>query len=403
MNQTKVPTVSELSQRIKYNLNRDFGSVWVSGEISGLKQAASGHVYLTLKDSNAQINGIIWLNNLERLKFEPRDGMEVICGGYVDVYPQRGTYQLIIRDLKPQGIGSLELARRQLEEKLRKAGLFDPALKKPLPRFPKHVAVVTSPNGAAIRDFLQVLNRRWPNIRVTIVPVAVQGAHAGREIATGVALCDHFSEKPDVIVVTRGGGSIEDLWCFNEEIVVRAVAASTIPVVSGVGHEIDVSLCDLAADVRALTPSEAAERIVPDAREISAWLSSVQQRMVLAVQRKLTRATEQLEALASRTVLTQPHDRIHQLAVELDHLESRMSKAVGRQLEQAENQVKNYAAKLETLSPLSVLARGYSVTSTLNGETVTSHNQVTVGDSIKTRLREGFVISRIEASDSESN
>ena len=237
-----------------------------------MTQPSSGHIYLSLKDKSSQINAIIWRSDAQSLKFEPTNGLEVVCRGSVDTYPQRGTYQLIIRQIQPKGIGSLELALRQLRQKLSNEGLFDAERKKQLPRFPKHIAVVTSPTGAAIRDFLQVLVRRWNKIRVTVVPAKVQGAGSAEEVAEAIRLCDEMSETPDAIVVTRGGGSMEDLWSFNSEVVVRAIADSTIPVISGVGHEIDVTLADLVADVRALTPSEAAERLVPRLSDVTGWL-----------------------------------------------------------------------------------------------------------------------------------
>ena len=274
-------SVSQLTRQIKASLNNRFPSVWIEGEISGITRPSSGHVYLTLKDPHAQINGIIWASDAEALDFEIEQGMKVVCRGGVDVYPQRGVYQIIIRRIMPKGIGSLQLAFKQLHAKLSSEGLFDEDHKRDLPRLPKHIAVVTSPTGAAVRDFLQVLLRRWPNIRVTIVPSKVQGPGASQEIAAGIGYCQNFKTPPDVIVVTRGGGSIEDLWAFNEEVVVRAIHASEIPVISGVGHEIDVTLCDLVADARALTPSEAAERAVPDVEDVQHYLIQCQQRLSL--------------------------------------------------------------------------------------------------------------------------
>ena len=278
-NAKKPLTVIELTRAVKNQLQRNFASIWVTGEISGFSQPRSGHCYLTLKDEQAQINAIIWRNTAERLKFEIENGQDVLCFGSLDIYPQRGTYQLIIERIEPRGVGSLELAFRQLHAKLQREGLFDPGRKQPLPTFPKRIAVVTSPTGAAIRDFLQVLRRRWRDIEVIIVPAKVQGPGASNQIAHGINVCQRFSNPPEVIVVTRGGGSKEDLWSFNEEIVCRAISNSTIPVLSGVGHEIDVTLADLTADVRALTPSEAAERLVPDRTEVLASLQSAYRSM----------------------------------------------------------------------------------------------------------------------------
>jgi exodeoxyribonuclease VII large subunit len=396
--QKNVSTVSALTRKIQYNLNRDFGSVWVSGEISGMTQPSSGHVYLTLKDEHAQLKAIIWQSSMQRLPFEISNGLEVECSGNIDVYPQRGTYQLIVRTLRPKGIGSLELARQQLESKLRAEGLFAPEHKRPLPRFPKHVAVVTSLTGAAIRDFLQVLTRRWPNIRVTIVPVKVQGPGSAREIATGVSLANHFVDKPDVIVVTRGGGSVEDLWSFNEEVVVRSIYASSIPVVSGVGHETDVMLSDLVADVRALTPSEAAEKLTPDYAEVSAWLENVRQRLTRSLVGSVQAGYDQVSSLASRTVITQPLEKIRQSAMAVDHLESRLNGAAKSSVSELDHSLKELSARLHSISPLSVLARGYSLTTDKSGKLVMSSDDVQEGDEILTRVHSGVVESVVKQS-----
>jgi exodeoxyribonuclease VII large subunit len=397
--QPDVVTVSQLTQAIKYNLNNRFPSVWVGGEISGMTRPSSGHIYLTLKDQQAQLNAIIWRSDAERLKFELGNGLEVVCRGGVDVYPQRGTYQLIIRQIQPKGIGALELAFRQLHAKLSAEGLFDELHKKPLPRFPRHIAVVTSPTGAAVRDFLQVLTRRWSNIRVTIVPVKVQGPGAAMEIAGAVTMCNHFAAPLDAIVVTRGGGSVEDLWSFNEEIVVRAIYASNIPVVSGVGHEIDVTLADLVADVRALTPSEAAERLVPDDQEIAGMLNSAHQQMTQSLMGRIRSAHLQLESLASRPVITQPLERVRQSAIELDSLEHSMTRAARQKISQFDQQLKEMAARMNSISPLAVLARGYSLTSNVDGKLLVDCDSVRPGDKISTRLAKGTMISTVERTD----
>ena len=394
-------SVIRLSQAIKFKLNEEFRSVWVGGEISSLTRPSSGHIYFSLKDKNAQINAIIWRSEAEFLKFEPTNGLKVVCRGSIDSYPQRGTYQLIVRQIQPHGMGGLELALRQLREKLSAEGLFDEDRKKPLPTFPKHIAVVTSPSGAAIRDFLQVLTRRWPKLRVTIVPAKVQGNGSAEEVATGIRLCNRLDANLDAIVVTRGGGSMEDLWSFNSELVVRAIADSTIPVVSGVGHEIDVTLSDLAADVRALTPSEAAERLVPNFNEVVHWIGLTKQRMTQSLVNRIRKAHEQLESLASRPVITQPLERIRQSAMELDFIENRMSRAAIQKTQVFEQQLKQMAAKMETLNPLSVLARGYSLTTRLDGELLIDCNSVAPGDKIKTRVGNGTIESIVEAIDSK--
>ena len=397
-----VVTVSQLTQSIKHKLNTEFYSVWVGGEISGMTRPSSGHSYMTLKDKTSQINAIIWRSDAENLKFDLSNGLEVVCRGGVDVYPQRGSYQLIIRQIQPKGIGALELAFRQLHAKLSAEGLFDPALKKTLPKYPKHIAVVTSPTGAAIRDFLQVLTRRWSNIRVTIIPAKVQGPGAAEEIASGIRICNRLESSLDAIIVTRGGGSVEDLWSFNEEVVVRAIHASTIPVVSGVGHEIDITLSDLAADVRALTPSEAAERIVPNHSEVIGMLQAGHQRMAQSVMSRVRDAQQQLSALASRPVITQPLERIHNSAIELDNLESKMNRAAQQKLSQFEQTLSEMAARMNSLSPLGVLARGYSLTSDEQGKLLTGCDEIKPGDKISTRLSGGEITSIVEAVNPDS-
>lgn len=390
-----VASVSELTRAIKYNLNNSFQSVWVGGEISGMTRPSSGHIYLTLKDSHAQLNGIIWRSDAEQLKFEITNGMEVVCRGGIDVYAQRGTYQLIIRRIQPKGIGALELAFRQLHAKLAQEGLFEEFHKKPIPRFPKHIAVVTSPTGAAIRDFLQVLTRRWRNIRVTIVPVKVQGPGASREIAAAIDLCQQI-DSLDTIVITRGGGSVEDLWSFNEEPVVRAIFNSQVPVVSGVGHEIDITLADLVADVRALTPSEAAERLVPNDQEVVDLLDSAHQRLTQILINRVRNAHVQLESLASRPALTQPLERIRQSAIELDGLENQMHRAARQTIAQYDQTLKSMAARMNAINPLAVLARGYSLTTDSDGQLLVDCNSVDPGDKITTRLAHGTITSAIE-------
>ena len=373
----------------------------MSGELSGVTHARSGHVYLTLKDQTASLNGIIWRSHADSLKFDLTTGLKVVCQGGIDVYPARGTYQLIIRKIQPQGVGELELAFRQLHQKLSAEGLFDPAIKKPLPDYPKHIAVVTSPTSAAVRDFLQVLTRRWPNLRVTIVPAKVQGAGAAKEIANGIEACDRFADRPDVVVVTRGGGSMEDLWSFNEEVVCRAVHQCSIPVISGVGHEVDVTLCDLVADIRALTPSEAAERCVPNQSDLFTGLSNYQRALGVHLMNRFQTARRQLDALQSRPVIARPIDRLRRAAMELDSIESQLHRGGKRIVSDAEQQLGKITAKLETINPLSVLARGYSVTTDTHGQTLTDCHQVQPGDKITSRLAKGSVVSRVESLEEE--
>ncbi len=393
----RVLTVAELTEQIKGTLEGRFGNVWVSGEISNFSRPQSGHCYLTLKDDTAQIRAVLWRNAASRVRFNLQDGIEVICQGYLDVYAPRGSYQLVIQQVEPKGVGALELALRQLRERLTAEGLFEPGRKRPLPKFPRRVAFVTSPTGAAIRDFLEVLRRRWSGVHVLIVPVRVQGEGAAAEIAAGIELVNRLTAGVDVLVVGRGGGSLEDLWAFNEEIVIRAIHASRIPVVSAVGHEIDVTLSDLVADVRALTPSEAAERVVPLAEEIAAYLARQQQRLATALRGRAVTARLRLDALAAARVFRRPLERVQVLAQRVDDLAARAERGMQGRLETARGLVAAQAGQLESLSPLAVLGRGYSLTTHGDGEVVRSAEQVEIGDTLRTRLARGELSSRVEA------
>ncbi len=395
----QILSVSDLTAQIKGLLEASFPSVWVSGEISNLARPRSGHCYLTLKDDQSQVRGAIWRNVAARLRFDLSDGMEVVCRGYIDVYAPRGSYQLIIEQIEPVGVGALELALRQLREKLGNEGLFDPGRKRPLPKFARRIAVVTSPTGAAIRDFLQVLGRRWRGADVLIVPTRVQGKGAGREIAAAIEMVNRLARPVDCLVVTRGGGSLEDLWSFNEEVVVRAIAASTVPVISGVGHEIDVTLSDLAADVRALTPSEAAELVAPDRDELTARLGQTRRRLFAALRSTAASARARLDGVAGHHVFRRPFDRVHDLGRRLDDLGNRSDRAIRTRIESARARTDAMAGQLESLSPLAVLGRGYSLTRrTADGRVIRDAAELTPGDRITTRFARGEATSRVEQS-----
>jgi exodeoxyribonuclease VII large subunit len=389
-----VLTVEQLTLQLKGLLEDTFPAVWVTGEISNFSSPSSGHCYFTLKDDAAQIRAVMWRGTASRLKFDLHDGLDVVCFGAIDVYAPRGSYQLVVSKLEPKGIGALELALRKLKEKLAAEGLFDRARKRPLPKFPRRIAFVTSPTGAAVRDFLEVLRRRWRGADVLIVPTRVQGDGAAREIAAAIQKANRPELGVDVLVVGRGGGSLEDLWCFNEEPVVRAVAASRIPTISAVGHEIDVTLCDLAADVRALTPSEAAELVLPSQDALAAFLNDRQARLLGALQNKAATARHRLVMLGERRVFRQPHELIHARAQRVDELWLRAGRALKNKLTLQRSKLETWAGKLESLSPLGVLARGYSVTQRVDdGAVVTSAAQVSPGDMLRTRLAQGEIVS----------
>ncbi len=389
-------TVAQLTAQIKSRLEGDFPSVWVAGEISNYSRPQSGHSYFTLKDDQAQIRAVMWRGTATKLKFELVDGQDVICHGHLDVYAPRGSYQLVVDQVQPQGVGALELALRKLREKLAAEGLFDAARKRPLPAFPRRLAFVTSPTGAAVRDFLEVLRRRWRGVDVLIIPARVQGAGSTKEIVAGIKLANRLSPPPDVLVVGRGGGSLEDLWTFNEEPVVRAIAASRIPTVSAVGHEIDVTLSDLVADVRALTPSEAAERVVPAAEEISARMRSYRDRLRAATQRRVTLLRTRIDALAKQRSFRKPFDLIHDRSRRLDELTLRSNSAMRHLQHDREGRLLTLTGKIESLSPLAVLGRGYSITQDAKtGAVVRSAATLQIGQSIVTRFAAGEVTSEV--------
>ncbi len=368
-----IATVSELTARIKSTLERGFDDVVVRGEVSGLSRPRSGHVYLNLKDDGACLRSVLWRSTAQRVPFELHDGLAVRAWGSISVYAPRGDYQLIIDRIEPEGIGALELAFRQMFARLAAEGLFDPERKRPLPEFPRRIAVVTSPTGAAVRDFLQVVGRRWSASEILIVPARVQGQGAAAEVAAGIELANRIAGV-DLVIVTRGGGSLEDLWAFNEEVVARAIVASRVPVVSAVGHEVDVTIADHAADFRALTPSEAGERCVPDAREI---------------RRRLDRQRDSL-ARALR-------DRAADARYRLESLSDRADRAIRRAIDGRRHQLSRLAAGLEALSPLRVLARGYSLTTReRDALLIRRAAHLRRGERIVTRFIEGSVVSRVE-------
>jgi exodeoxyribonuclease VII large subunit len=393
-------TVAQLTAQIKNTLEGAFTSVWIVGEISNLSRPQSGHSYFTLKDDQAQIRAVMWRSAAARLKFDLADGLDVVCHGHIDVYAPRGSYQLVIDELQPKGVGALELALRKLREKLAAEGLFDAARKRKLPAFPRRVAFVTSPTGAAIHDFLQVLRRRWRGVDVLVIPARVQGEGAAQEIVAGIRLANLVSPRPDVLIVGRGGGSLEDLWSFNEEPVVRAIAASKIPTVSAVGHEIDVTLADLVADVRALTPSEAAERIVPAAEEIGARVRAYQQRLRHAAHRRVMWLRARYDGLAAQRPFRRPFDLIHDRSRRLDELTMHGNSAMHRLMREHEGRLATMAGKIDSLSPLAVLARGYTITQDADtGDVIRAANHLRTGQSIVTLFGDGSAVSKVESID----
>lgn len=392
----QVWTVSQLTAKIKELLEGEFASIWLAGEISNFKRHTSGHMYLTLKDDQSQISGVIWRNVASRLPFEMHDGLEVIVQGRISLYEPQGKYQIYIEQVQPKGLGALELAFRQLREKLEKEGLFAREHKKPLPRFPRCVVLVTSPTSAAVRDMLQVIGRRWRDVEIWIRPVRVQGEGAAQEIAAAIAEVNRLSGV-DVMIVGRGGGSLEDLWAFNEEIVARAIFASRIPIVSAVGHEVDLTIADLVADRRALTPSEAGELVVPNEQELRELLRQAAGRMTRSLQDRLQAGRHRFDQLAARRPFRFPYDGIRQRQQRCDELSGRLNRAIWNRLRNGHDRLATLAGRTEALSPLNVLARGYSLTTRDDGRTVVRRaDQIPVGDRIVTRLAAGRITSRVE-------
>jgi exodeoxyribonuclease VII large subunit len=397
MDEFPVQSVSQVTRELKELVEGNFPRVAVLGEVSNFTRAGSGHLYLTLKDEAAQLRAVVWRSQAARLKFEIADGLEVVAVGRVELYQGRGSLQLIVDQLTPRGVGALELAFRQLQEKLAAEGLFEAERKRPLPRFPKRIALVTSPTSAAVRDMLQVITRRWPAADVVILPVAVQGPGAAEEIAAALRRV-HTIPGVDVVVTGRGGGSLEDLWAFNEEIVARAIAACRLPVISAVGHEIDVSIADLVADRRALTPSEAGELVVPLHAEVVAELKRLRERTAAALSSAARTARLRLEALAHRGVFSHPLEFVHDRMTLVDEQERALSRAVEATLERNRGELAVVAASLDALSPLRVLRRGYSVTRKADdGRLVRETTDVERGETIETLLESARILSTVES------
>ncbi|MBF0524805.1 MAG: exodeoxyribonuclease VII large subunit [Deltaproteobacteria bacterium] len=350
----RIYSVSRLNEEIKTLLEAKFGFIWVEGEVSNLSRPSSGHLYFTLKDAHSQIHGVMFKFQNRLLKFKLEDGLKVVGHGRVSLYQPRGDYQLIFEYLEPAGLGGLQLAFEQLKKRLKEEGLFDPGKKRPLPFLPAKIALVTSPTGAAVRDFLKILNQRFSGLEVLIYPVRVQGEGAAKDIAAALTDLNRFNDV-DLVVVTRGGGSLEDLWAFNEEVVARAVAASRHPVVSAVGHEIDLSICDLVADVRAATPTAAAEMIVPRRSDLVAGIRQLEQTLSDRVKQTVSLGREKLRHISAR--LISPSRRLADQRLRLDDLTGRLIRSVTASIKSGRREVDGNYAKLRLLSPIGDIRR----------------------------------------------
>ncbi|MBE6935332.1 MAG: exodeoxyribonuclease VII large subunit [Ruminococcaceae bacterium] len=397
MDTSLILSVTDVNQHLKGLISQDelLASVFVRGELSNYKLHSSGHAYMTMKDEGGVLRAVMFRGSASRLKFRPDNGMKVIAHGRIDVFPRDGQYQLYIDDLIPDGIGALYIAYEQLKEKLGAEGLFDPMYKKPIPRCPARIALVTSPTGAAVRDMLRILRARWPIARVRIYPVRVQGPEAPAEICEGIRFVNEH-RLADVIITGRGGGSIEDLWAFNDEMVAREIFASQIPVISAVGHEPDFTIVDFVADLRAATPSNAAELAVPDRAELAAQLRMTQARILQLGRARVTLERQRVAALAGKRVLTSPMNYIEDRAMALDHLSRRFEDMVQRGTTTRRDRLARAAGMLDALSPMRVLARGYAMATTGDGTILRDAAQLHPEDTLTLRLERGGAVCRVQ-------
>jgi exodeoxyribonuclease VII large subunit len=438
----KVFTVSELTSEIKMLLEEEFESLWVEGEISNFRRHTSGHLYFTLKDENSQIRAVMFRSQAGLLAFEPEDGMNVLCQGRVGVYEVRGEYQVIVEFMEPRGVGALQKAFEQLKVRLQEEGLFDPNRKRPLPFLPRRIGIVTSPTGAAIRDMLQILDRRFADLHILIRPVRVQGEGAYLEI---VEALEDLNRLPhlDLIVLARGGGSLEDLWAFNEEAVARAIAKSEIPVVTGVGHEVDFTIADFVADVRAPTPSAAAELIVPLRNDLDEILRHIQEDLIQAVSRRIREAREEIQSIGQRVqdprrrmadhrillddmhgrllactmhssrraqeglsqqtqrlLVSDPRELIRRGREAAQDTAERLVRTANASIQVNRDRLERYAALMHSLSPLNVLSRGYSITRVLPGmEIVKDAGSLSPGSRLRITFHKGEATCKVDKVD----
>lgn len=430
-----VLTIEQLNLQIKQLLEGQTGTLWVQGEISNFKAHTSGHFYFSLKDQRSQISAVMFRGHNSKLKFKPKDGLEVIVRGRISVYEPRGSYQILCEMMEPVGAGALQRAFEDLKEKLRKEGLFETARKKPIPASPRHIAIVTSPTGAAIRDILNIMSRRAPNVQITIVPTIVQGEAAAPQIRDAFLKAQKISDI-DVIIIGRGGGSIEDMWCFNDEALARLIAASRVPVISAVGHEIDFTIADFVADLRAPTPSAAAELVAKSAAEMKTKVDHYFRVMQISLERQLKSLLQKIEGLQKRLVdpkkklqdliiknddlLTRlqlaternilndqhrlrlleermgtPQELLQRKAQQVDMCLIKMNSAAQRIVERSKSQWQNLTGKLDSLSPLKVVERGYSIV-TKDNKLIKSSEQVAAKDMLQIQFAEGKISVRVE-------
>ena len=397
MREETILSPSQVSGYIKSWMDRDrlLSGLLVRGELSNYKMYPSGHHYFTLKDSQGALRCVMFRGDAASLRFRPENGMQVIAAGRITVFPRDGQYQLYCVRLTPEGAGDLHVAFEQLKEKLLREGLFDQAHKRPLPAYPRRIALITSPAGAAVRDMLRILGARYPLAQVRVLPGRVQGEGAAEEIAAAIRWAN-LHQAADLIITGRGGGSMEDLWAFNEECVARAVYDSQIPVISAVGHEPDVTIADFTADLRAATPSNAAELAVPDQNELYAWLDGLAKRLEKGTGSLLARRRKDLERLGRSRMLTDPGAYFRDRRLLLDYQGQRLGHGAGQILSRARERLARDSAALDAMSPLKVLGRGYSIARNENGTLIASVKDAAPGERLELRLSDGSLACRVE-------
>lgn len=389
-------TVTDVNRYIKALLNTDdvLSAISIRGEISNFKAHGSGHLYFTLKDEGAEIAAVMFRGDASRMSFRPANGMRVVAYGSVDVYEKSGRYQVYVRSMVADGIGAMMLAYEALKRRLTAEGLFDPARKRPLPEYPECVGVITAPTGAAVRDILHVTGRRYPAAKILLYPSLVQGADAPAMLCAGIA-CLNALGSCDVIILGRGGGSLEDLWAFNDEALVRAVAASEIPVISAVGHETDFTLCDFAADYRAPTPSAAAEIAVPDRQALAERLSQTEERLTQSVRQRLGEQKQALQARSQALTVRSPDGRLLRMRQQLTHQGQTMERLLERTQMRTGLRLRALTERLDALNPLAILQRGYSAVKDERGAVVGSVEQLREGQTVSLWLRDGSAEAQI--------
>lgn len=394
--QIKALSVSEVNQYIKRILISDpiLAHIHVKGEISNYNFHSSGHMYFTLKDKGGRISCVMFKSNCKGLKFIPEEGMSIVCKGQISLYERGGQYQLYVNDIEPIGMGALYIAYQQLKDRLEREGIFDIAHKKHLPYIPKKIAVITSPTGAAIRDIISIISRRFPKVELYIFPVSVQGEAAAPSIVNAINLCNSFSSI-DVIIIGRGGGSIEELWAFNEEEVARAIFYSNIPVISAVGHETDFTIADFVADLRAATPSAAAELVVPNIVEVKEYMDSIEKRLLYSISIKIDVLQQKLSSVENNYFLKYPLNPVHEKQQYIDGLVQKLNRLLRAKKEFKEKYLSHIGEQLNALSPLSIFSRGYSIVKNENKEIIKSIDQVEKNQVLNINLVDGKIESRI--------